>query len=157
MQLQPQINVHASAVFFVFLSPQVWTYRGTTARLSDMELCSCNFTLSRPWGIITLLDVWTLVGFAQSYTCTTIANSSLSPRLLPDTSPVWLTAPTSKLSAFSVLNGVGWIFFGKRHSVSSWEIIDTFWLCAGSVLSFVCLFAWLVSLLTGQGSCETLP
>ncbi len=72
----------------------------------------------------------------------------LSPQLPSDISSVEPHCMTysSGIRTFCLfhLTDVGWIFYGKRHSVSSWEIIDTFWLCAGSVLSFVCLYLWLV-------------
>lgn len=84
------LNVHTPIIsLFVFLSPEVWTYSETTGRLGDVKRCSCNFTLSRPWGIITLLDAWTLLRPTQFYTCTTTSNSPtlvyvllLSPQLL---------------------------------------------------------------------------
>lgn len=90
------LNVHTSIIsLFVFLSPEVWTYSGTTGRLGDVKRCSCNFTLSRPWGIITLLDAWTFLRSTQFYTCTTTSNPPTlvyvllhSPQLLSDTSSV---------------------------------------------------------------------
>ncbi len=122
-----------------------WNYRPTEWRealqlqFHPLSVMRNNYTagclnvhLLRP--ILTLQPLSMSFSFHLNYPLT-------SPRW---SLTVWLTALASELSAYSILTDVGWIFYGKRHSVSSWEIIDTFWLCAGSVLSFVCLYLWLV-------------